>query len=338
MASQQYANLTALIAAIEEATKHISSEQPTEVADLFSGKHENMIGTGGQFFSTGVFAFAYSLCDSINDWPNLAKWARDPEVSIDILLKLLKDLAQQNINYQGYNKFGSIQTFGQSVIDLSHAEPGNREEITRAISAFARHYNMFHQWMHQAFPWNVGTQPEFQYPNLTDAEPVEPDPSRRVKIEDGRVIELSYIKMYPDAPAENLPTLKAVLAVNENPELAQEWIDYLTNYDEMAVLMNAAMVSGGSIYGWAPILSRAAIQQKERQCDAPIGRIRYSPLTGNKIIIQDGPVTEGIETPVLGEVLPESLNDLDVVSKAIRDNTFAKNTQKAHIWVVITLA
>jgi len=61
---------------------------------------------------------------------------------------------------------------------------------------------------------------------------------------------------------------------------------------------------------------------KERQCDAPIGRIRYSQGTGNKIVIQYGEVTEDIETPVLGEILPQYHQQLAEVGRAVLTSTF----------------
>jgi putative NIF3 family GTP cyclohydrolase 1 type 2 len=76
------------------------------------------------------------------------------------------------------------------------------------------------------------------------------------------------------------------------------------------------------MYAWAPIVSTAPIQVKERQCDAPIGRIRYSQGSGNKVIVQYGTVTEDVETPVLGEIPCEFAAQLAEVGRAVLESTF----------------
>ncbi|KAG8213831.1 hypothetical protein J3R82DRAFT_10554 [Butyriboletus roseoflavus] len=83
------------------------------------------------------------------------------------------------------------------------------------------------------------------------------------------------------------------------------------------------MVSGESMYAWVPLISTAPVQVKERQCDTPVGCIRYSQDTGNKMIIQYGEVTEDIETPVLGEVKAQYAPQLKQVGQAVLANTFA---------------
>ncbi|MCZ7483886.1 hypothetical protein O8C22_24785, partial [Agrobacterium rhizogenes] len=83
-----------------------------------------------------------------------------------------------------------------------------------------------------------------------------------------------------------------------------------------------AVVSGESMYAWAPVVSTAKVNVKERQCDAPVGRIRYSQGTGNKVIVQYGEVTEDIATPVLGEILPEYADDIYKVGRAVLEATF----------------
>ncbi|MED6125541.1 hypothetical protein PIB30_069453, partial [Stylosanthes scabra] len=88
------------------------------------------------------------------------------------------------------------------------------------------------------------------------------------------------------------------------------------------VLQDHAVVSGESMYAWAPVISTAPVHVKERQCDAPVGRIRYSQATGNKIIVQYGEVSEDIGTPVLGEIMAEYQDKLREVGREVRKSTF----------------
>ncbi|MCZ7503073.1 hypothetical protein O8C52_26395, partial [Agrobacterium rhizogenes] len=96
-----------------------------------------------------------------------------------------------------------------------------------------------------------------------------------------------------------------------------------------------AVVSGESMYAWAPVVSTAKVNVKERQCDAPVGRIRYSQGTGNKVIVQYGEVTEDIATPVLGEILPEYADDIYKVGRAVLESNFG---DKKPIMLTIELA
>ena len=82
------------------------------------------------------------------------------------------------------------------------------------------------------------------------------------------------------------------------------------------------MVSGASTYAWTPLVTTASAPVKERQCDAPTGRLRFSQATGMKFVMQYGIVTEDIETPVLGEVLPEYHDVLRDVGNALWDSTY----------------
>lgn len=85
--------------------------------------------------------------------------------------------------------------------------------------------------------------------------------------------------------------------------------------------MDHAVVCGASMYAWAPVVSTSPVHVKERQCDAPVGRIRFSQGTGQKIIVQYGEVTEDIESPVLGEVLPQYAAMIVQVGAAVLKST-----------------
>ncbi|KAI0686717.1 hypothetical protein BC835DRAFT_1417843 [Cytidiella melzeri] len=77
------------------------------------------------------------------------------------------------------------------------------------------------------------------------------------------------------------------------------------------------------------------VQVKKRQCNAPVGCIRYSQGTGNKMIIQYGEITEDIKTPVLGEVKAQYAPQLKQVGQAVLANTFA--AKKKNIMVKVKI-
>lgn len=110
----------------------------------------------------------------------------------------------------------------------------------------------------------------------------------------------------------------AELADEENPELCEEfWQDL-----PFKVMQAHPVVSGESLYCWTPTISTAPVRVRQRIIDCPVGRMRYSQATGNKMSIQYGKGLEPLAQPVLGMVLPEYHHLLPVVGKAIWNNLF----------------
>lgn len=101
---------------------------------------------------------------------------------------------------------------------------------------------------------------------------------------------------------------KAELADDLNPELCEEVWQALP----VSSIISNAVVTDGSMYCWIPLLSFAPVHVKERIDQAPVGRLRYSQNTGNKIIVQYGDCNEDVYAAVLGKVCEE---DLDVIRR-----------------------
>jgi hypothetical protein len=178
--------------------------------------------------------------------------------------------------------------------------------------------NKLAAWSFHFFPWGLGKQ--FTYENPEEPAPSMADPSRRVRITDGRKIRITW------QPLD--VTVDAYLAVNENPELCRDIVSALP----FTILQDHAVVTGESMYAWAPLVSTAPIRVRERICDAPKGRIRFSQSTGQKFIIQYGPTTEDLAQPVLGEIIPEHADRLDEVGRRAWQSTFES---KELIWMTV---
>lgn len=104
---------------------------------------------------------------------------------------------------------------------------------------------------------------------------------------------------------------KATLADDKNPELC----DDVWNALPIHSIMNNAVITDGSMYCWVPLLSFAPIHVKERIDKAPIGRLRYSQNTGNKVIVQYAECNEDILGAVLGQVDEEDIETIKIVGK-----------------------
>lgn len=115
---------------------------------------------------------------------------------------------------------------------------------------------------------------------------------------------------------------KATLADDKNPELC----DDLWNALPIHSIMNNAVITDGSMYCWVPLLSFAPVHVKERIDKAPIGRLRYSQNTGNKVIVQYAECNEDIMGAVLGQIDDEDIETIKTIgSKALEAIFMTKN-------------
>ena len=111
---------------------------------------------------------------------------------------------------------------------------------------------------------------------------------------------------------------RASLADDKNPELCEE----VWNALPFESIMNNAVVTDGSMYCWVPMLSFAPIHHKERIDLAPVGRLRYSQNTGNKVIIQYDACNEDIMGAVLGQIDEEDLKTVRKVGLEAKNAIF----------------
>lgn len=111
---------------------------------------------------------------------------------------------------------------------------------------------------------------------------------------------------------------RATLADDKNPELC----DDLWNALPIHSIMNNAVITDGSMYCWVPMLSFAPLREKERIDMAPIGRLRYSQNTGNKVIVQYAQCNEDIMGAILGQVDDEDIETIKQVGKQAMESIF----------------
>jgi hypothetical protein len=126
----------------------------------------------------------------------------------------------------------------------------------------------------------------------------------------GRLIDIHW-------PSLNV---KVVAELNDerNPELCEEFWQHLP----FTIMQAHPVVSGASMYAWTPIVSSAPVHHRELITECPVGRLRYSQSTGNKMSVQYGVGLEPLAQPVLGQVLPEYCDLLPAVGKVVWNNLF----------------
>ena len=223
-------------------------------------------------------------------------------------------------NYLRYSGFPQMGEYAAALRSLV-ARNQSREEVIQAMRAYVAYTNRLAAWSFHYFPWELGKR--FQY-----AEPEVPPPDigdlkRRVRIRNGRPIRLTWQPLGA--------SVKAVLATSENPELCDDLLRALP----FTILQDHAVVTGESMYAWTPIVSTAPIHVRERICDAPMGRLRFSQSTGQKLIVQYGSTTEDLAQPVLGEILGPDVEKLPEVGRKVWESTYES---KALIWLAVEAA
>lgn len=315
-----YKTLGDVVSDIKKETEAIRTTEPEEIRKIRTGNMDNQAGTNGQYFTTWDFANGMIRDQSMYTWYHLVGLAENEDFSLEQLCTVINMFDHPYSNYLRYSGFPRM---GELALALREHLPsaGSRQEAIDAVRAFTAYLNLLSAWSFHYFPWDLGKD-RYTYADPGKGTPEQPDLSRRVHIRDGRKIRLTWQPLGI--------TVDAWLAVNENPELCNDLIQALP----FAVVQDHAVVSGESMYAWTPIVSTAPVHVKERQCDAPIGRLRYSQGTGNKLILQYGEVTEDIATPVLGEVVPEHTERLAEVGRRVLESTFET---KELIWLTVEL-
>ncbi len=128
----------------------------------------------------------------------------------------------------------------------------------------------------------------------------------------GRKVRLSW--------AEADVSVVAELADEQNPELCEEFWQSLP----FTVSQEHPVVSGESIYAWTPLVSTAPVRYKIKIVDCPIGALRYSQSTGNKLSVQYGKGLETTVQPYLGQVVAEDCDKLPELGRIVWENLFWK--------------
>ncbi|MCC6304644.1 MAG: hypothetical protein IT545_05540 [Rhodobacteraceae bacterium] len=316
----EYGSLGEVVAAVRARTAAIMNREPDEIRAFRTGTLENKAGSYGQYFGTWDIAAGMMRDYSMYTWYPLVQIVENEAISLAQFQFVLDSFDHPYSNYLRYSGFPEM---GHLAFALRKWLPGasSRAEAVAAVRAFCMYTNRLAAWSFHYFPWGLGKQ--FTYANPEEPAPSMADPSRRVHIRDGRRVRLTWEPIGV--------SVDAWLASRENPELVQDILAALP----FSIIQDHAVVTGESIYAWTPLLSTAPIRVRERICDAPKGRIRFSQSTGQKLIVQYGPTTEDLAQPVLGEVVPEHADRLDLVGRKVWESTFET---KELIWLTVALA
>ncbi|KAI0695712.1 hypothetical protein BC835DRAFT_1414685 [Cytidiella melzeri] len=290
-----------------------------ELAEITAIRTGNLkIGSNNQYFTTWDFANSMIHDQSIMGTPGTI-------LSISVSLQLPP---LQQLPHHGF-------FCGEAL--PSHAHRQERQGCWQGCLLPPCLSQLFAAWSFHAFPWGLGKDLTY-VPNMTAVASLQ-DLSRWVTVLPGLKARLTWGKL-------NILVI-AHLAANENDKLIVEFMKiclslivirhcyqcyvglHLHCHSRSHRGFRRIYVHLGSTHLHSPV------QVKKRQCNAPVGCIRYSQGTGNKMIIQYGEITEDIKTPVLGEVKAQYAPQLKQVGQAVLANTFA--AKKKNIMVKVKI-
>ena len=315
-----YASLSELTEALNARTAALMTKEPEEIHRFRSGTLENKAGSYGQYFGTWDIAHGMVRDYSMYTMYPMLQLAENPKLDHEQLRAVFEafDLPYSNyLRYSGFPDMGELAAAFRQLI----APPVPRQELVTAMRAYVAYTNRLAAWSFHYFPWGLGRH--FRYAEPEVAPPDISDPARRVRIQDGQPIRLSWEPLGI--------SVRATLATRENPELCGDLLRALP----FTILQDHAVVTGESMYAWTPLVSTAPIRVRERICDAPVGRLRFSQSTGQKLIVQYGPTTEDLAQPVLGEIVSADADKLPEVGRRVWSSTYET---KELIWLTVTLA
>lgn len=297
-------NVNAFIRAVEAEALRLCTSEPECCRRLRAGELEDRAGTWDQYFSTWDIA-----AGMVRDLGNYTLYpilvmARKGTVKGPALASTFRDLVVPYTTYLVYNGFDELDRWSNEAADiLETADDGVADQV---LCAMIRYVNRLTAWTHHSFPWHVGDH--YKYDDVPERV-AHAKPAAGLSVVDGPRIRLSW-----------KPTGISVLArlnTRGNPELCADILAGLP----FTVLQDHAVVTGASIFAWSPIVSTARLREKELICNAPVGRLRFSQRTGQKIVVQYGPVTETILSPILGQVEADDIEKLAELGHAVSEST-----------------
>lgn len=302
-----------------ELRKLISSfatEEPPEIQAIRTGAVADSPGSYGQYFTAWDFANSIVRDYSMNLY-QLVRLAADESLSVRSVQTVFRTMDPIYSTFLGYNGFPTLAEYADRV-----AEPvQTRGELLDRLATFTEYANRLTAWSHHYFPWDVGAHYRYAERELAPREPYAPVPLAAEEDSLRRVpVRMTWQPVGVEVTAE--------IACDLNEQLAEEFLTSLP----FTVLQDHAVVSGQSMYAWAPMVSVAPTPVRERICDAPVGRLRFSQATGNKVVVQYGPTSETLSSPVLGKVVDSDLNRLPEVGKAAWESTFRT---KDPVWLTV---
>lgn len=307
-----------IIAQLDATFAAFSPAEPDEVRLLRTGTLDHRPGCEGRYFPALDIAhgmlrdFAFYTA-----YPALVLHRR--ERNLGMTRAVCREMFPVFLNYLGYSGMRRLQVDGHAL--LNALDGLDMEQTDAALAAFVRCANRLYAWAYHWYPWNIGDH--LRYP--ADGGGHHDDGAERHDVLTPTDVRIRM--RWEPLGIE----VEAFLAMDRNLDLCNDLLAALP----FTCLQNHPMVSGDSLFAWTPMTSTAATPFREEIRLAPVGRLRFSTRTGQKLIVQYGRTTEDIFAPVLGTVLEEHRHKLPALGRAVWQSTYET---KVPIWLTVERA
>lgn len=304
-----------LVSQLERDAARAVRTEPQGFQELRTGRLRSQPGGYGQYFGAVEIAggmlrdFAWYVA-----YPTLVmlRTHRDEKMTG----AMIREMFPVPVNYLGYSGFPELRVYGSAII--AQLDRADADSIDRMLTAFCRYLNSLYPWVYHHFPWNLGDHMRYENGGAQGNSDGSPNPETLTPTD--TLIRMRWEPLGIE--------VRAWLAVNDNAELCHDLLGALP----FTAMQSHPMVTGESLFAWAPLVSTAPTPLKEEIRKAPIGRLRYSTRTGQKLIVQYGTTTEDIMAPVLGAVLPEDCHKLAALGKAVWASLYQS---KEPVWLTV---
>ncbi len=306
-----------LLAALRHETDLLARAEPENYRLLRNGQLPNRPGCDGAYF--GALDIAHGMLRDFAMYivyPALVlhRQHRDPGQTRAMLQEMFPTL----LNYLGYSGFPELKRVGHQF--LAAAEGMDAETLDQALAAFLRFVNALYAWAYHHFPWRIGDHLRYEPGAAAEADAIAGEPHPDTLEPTDTLIRLRWEPLGIE--------VRAFLATGLNTQLCEELLAALP----FTCLQSHPMVSGESMFAWTPMTTTAPTPFKEEIRRAPVGRLRFSARTGQKLIVQYGLTTEDIFAPVLGSVLPQDRHLLAALGAAVWKSTYES---KQPVWLTV---
>ncbi len=309
-----------LLAAIQHETEVIALGEPENYRLLRTGQLPNRPGCEGTYF--GALDIAHGMLRDFAMYivyPALVLHRQHEEPAQT--RAMLREMFPTVLNYLGYSGFPELKRTGHRL--LAAVDGMDAQELDQALAAFLRFVNALYAWAYHHFPWNMGDHLRYESRIAAEAAPALESPIADTLEPTNSLIRLRWEPLGIE--------VKAFLAIDLNTQLCEELLAALP----FTCLQSHPMVSGESLFAWTPLTTTAPTPFKEEIRKAPVGRLRFSARTGQKLIVQYGVTSEDIFAPVLGSVVEADRHLLPALGAAVWKSTYES---KQPIWLTVERA
>jgi hypothetical protein len=154
---------------LEVETNAIWLAEPEDVRALRLGVNASDAGVYGQYFSPWIMVTGLTRSLAVVELASLVRLCRNPAFTVQHLATMLREMLRLSLGVIGY--FG-LPRLGATLhaVDQTVKQITERDDFTRFIGVLLTYVNRYNLWLHQTFPWYLGTL--FPKANVRDAQSI----------------------------------------------------------------------------------------------------------------------------------------------------------------------